>query len=61
MKATTTIALPRLSRWRKVEPNPPMNGEPASTGQEEGHAYVVLRQLVHLLGKNAVKKLIDTL
>ena len=50
-----------VSLWRKVEPNPPMNGETVSNGQEEGHAYVILRQLVHLLSKNAVKKLIDSL
>jgi hypothetical protein len=32
-----------------------------TSGEEDGYAFVVLRQLVHLLGKEAVKKLIDSL
>jgi hypothetical protein len=49
-----------IARWRQAEPAK-VSGDSSSGGQEEGHAYVVLRQLVYLLGKDVVKKLIDSL
>jgi hypothetical protein len=40
---------------------PPTTCQPPPQSEQEGHASVILRQLVYLLGKEGVKKLIDSL
>jgi hypothetical protein len=50
-----------VARWRQPELTPSPTRQTPPQPEEEGHAYVVLRQLVYLLGKDAVKKLIDSL
>ena len=50
-----------VARWRQAEASSHLNGVVPSGEQEDGYAIVVLRQLVHLPGKEAVKKLIDSL
>ncbi len=50
-----------IARWRQADAGP-HSASPAGQGSgEEGHAILVLRQFVFLLGKEAVKKLIDSL
>ncbi len=50
-----------VARWRQADAAPHSPSPARQESQEEGHAIVVLRQLVFLLGKDAVKKLIDSL
>jgi hypothetical protein len=53
-----------VARWREADARQPLPGAPPAPGassDEEGHAYVVLRQLVFLLGKEGTKKLTDSL
>jgi hypothetical protein len=51
-----------VAPWRQPEPLPGTTRQAQpQPEQQEGHAYVILRQLVFLLGKEAVKKLIDSL
>lgn len=46
------------AKWREADAKQP----PAlPTPEEEGYGIVVLRQLVHLLGKEGTKRLIDAL
>jgi hypothetical protein len=50
-----------VARWRQPATAPGSTHATRPQPDQEGHAYVVLRQLVYLLGKDAVKKLIDLL
>jgi hypothetical protein len=61
----------QVGKWRNNGTWPPPSQEsaqredaepsPADPSQREGYGLVVLRQLVHLLGKDGVKRLVDSL
>lgn len=53
----------QVAKWREAGTWPPAEHAPetAPAPEGEGHGIVVLRQLVYLLGKDGVKKLIDSL
>ena len=50
-----------IARWRQADAAARKPGVPGSGEHDEGHAIVVLRQLVYLLGKDGVKRLVDAL